>query len=199
METLLSESVLIDEQLLEQWNELNAFSDCLNTGILHSVSSNWKSFQIWGAFKSLSNFFCSKCSQTTIINQEYFKFLSLLQKVKKWLGSIWIYCVIADIKLEQVFTNQAFGDVFNRLRNFLFQSRDENIVDIEVINLFHEFEFLTQCLTENFRVRVSLNLDDFDLMEFIFLFLEFLKKFMLEIIDLDLLGNDWDGMVLSVI
>jgi len=73
------------------------------------------------------------------------------------------------------------------LRDFLFKTGNEDVVNIDVFNLVHEFEFLAQSLTEDFGVRIALNFDDFDLRKLLFLFFELFQKFVLEIVDLDFL------------
>lgn len=73
------------------------------------------------------------------------------------------------------------------MRDFLFKTGNEDVVNIDVFNLVHEFEFLAQSLTEDFGVRIALNFDDFDLRKLLFLFFELFQKFVLEIVDLDFL------------
>lgn len=131
---------------------MNALRDGLNASVFHSVSADRKGFKVGSSFESFCNLCGSKSTQTAVVDEKYFEGVGLFQIMKQSFGSIRVDSVVTDVKLDEIFTNESFGDVLDRLRDFLFKAGNENIVDVEVFDLSHEFEPLAEDLAEGFGV-----------------------------------------------
>ena len=79
MKSFLSEGVLINKELLQQGNVLNALGDGLNASVFHSVSADRESFEIGCSFESFGNLSGSESAQTAVVNKQDFEGVGLLQ------------------------------------------------------------------------------------------------------------------------
>ena len=69
--------------------------------------------------------------------------MSLLQIMKKSFSTERIDRIIADVKFNEIFPDEAFWNVFNWHWNFLFESGNKDIINVEIFDLIHFLKLIS--------------------------------------------------------